>query len=275
MFWIDVTASLLFETNTSGVIQGAFPLDNPGTGIQGGMDLLTDGSGLVVADCVADAFYAIGFDGVALSPDPLFSNPGVFGNGIARLEPTAPTAPGYEIATGDLAAGQVTTLVTVMPDGSPVGCEVTVGNPNVFIDDVFVNGIALTETGPTGCGTLARYVVGNATNSVYATSYVCDPTPPTPPFIRGDANGDGNFNALAEALFLLNAGFIFGSALPPCFASADANGDRALNFLVDALYILNFGFVPGSPPPPPPFPDCGEDANGVATLGCDVPPPCP
>ena len=52
---------------------------------------------------------------------------------------------------------------------------------------------------------------------------------------------------------------------------ADRNGDRSVNFLVDSLYMLNAGFVPGSPLPPAPYPDCGDDQNGIDELGCDEP----
>ena len=94
---------------------------------------------------------------------------------------------------------------------------------------------------------------------------------PTPSFIRADVTGDGVFNALLEALFLLNAGFAGGDQ-PPCVAAADADGNRAVNPLTDSLFILNWGFFPGSTMPPAPFPDCGVDSNGVDILGCETPP---
>ena len=90
-------------------------------------------------------------------------------------------------------------------------------------------------------------------------------------FIRGDFNNDGGVNFLVDALFGLNAGFVPGSPQPQCFVAADANGDRSVNFLVDALFMLNAGFVPASPLPPLPYPDCGEDQNGIDVLGCDNP----
>ena len=92
-----------------------------------------------------------------------------------------------------------------------------------------------------------------------------------PAFIRADVTGDGVFNALLEALFLLNAGFAGGDQ-PPCLAAADADGNRVVNPLTDSLFILNWGFFPGSMMPPAPHPDCGVDPNGVDILGCETPP---
>ena len=51
-------------------------------------------------------------------------------------------------------------------------------------------------------------------------------------------------------------------------SAVDANGDGTINFLVDSLFMLNAGFVPGSPLPPPPYPDCG--GNALLELGCLV-----
>ena len=77
-----------------------------------------------------------------------------------------------------------------------------------------------------------------------------------------------------DGLFILNFGFVPGSATPPCLAAADADGSNSFNALVDGLFVLNFAFVPGSPPPPPPGVDaCGEDPT-ADLLGC-LSYPCP
>ncbi len=91
-------------------------------------------------------------------------------------------------------------------------------------------------------------------------------------FIRGDTNANSVFNALLDALFLLEAGFIPGSPQPPCNDAADADGGGSINALADGLAILNVGFVAGAPPLPPPFPECGP---GAEVLGCDSPLTCP
>ena len=91
--------------------------------------------------------------------------------------------------------------------------------------------------------------------------------------IRGDADRNGQFNGLADALFSLNAGFVPGAPSWGCRAAADADGNGVVNGLADALYTLSASFVPGSPLPPPPFPDCG--LHDVAPLGCESPPNCP
>ena len=86
------------------------------------------------------------------------------------------------------------------------------------------------------------------------------------PVLRGDANGD-NTVTLPDAITILNFGFIPGSADPLCFAAYDVDGDGSFAALLDALFLLNFLFLSGTEPSAP-FPDCGEDATGVATLGC-------
>ena len=89
-----------------------------------------------------------------------------------------------------------------------------------------------------------------------------------PGFLRGDANGDGAFDGLLDAIFLLEFQFLMGSA-PPCFDAADADDDGMVNGVVDSLRILNFQFIPGSLPPPFPGPfACGGDPT-LDELDCD------
>lgn len=87
------------------------------------------------------------------------------------------------------------------------------------------------------------------------------------PFIRGDADGDGIFNGLVDALFTLNFQFA-GGPVGPCLEAMDADGDGNFSGLVDALLILAHQFQAG-PPPPAPYPECGNDPDPVTTLGCD------
>ena len=86
-------------------------------------------------------------------------------------------------------------------------------------------------------------------------------------FLRGDIDGNGVYNPLVDAIFLLAFQFQ-GGATPPCLEAADADGNVVVNGLVDALYILVHGFQ-GGPPPPAPFPNCGNSPAGFP-LGCDV-----
>ncbi len=82
----------------------------------------------------------------------------------------------------------------------------------------------------------------------------------TIPFRRGDADGDGGFSALLDALFLLGYGFLDGPA-PPCLDAADGDDDGVVNGLLDAIRVLNYGFLDG-PAPPDPGPDaCGGDPS--------------
>ncbi len=90
-----------------------------------------------------------------------------------------------------------------------------------------------------------------------------------PQFIRGDANSSGGLDAIADALFILNFGFLAGSPVPECFDAADVDDNGQVEPLVDAIYILTYGFAAG-PEPLPPFPGCGEDPTDDA-LDCAIP----
>lgn len=91
-----------------------------------------------------------------------------------------------------------------------------------------------------------------------------------PPFIRGDADGSGEFNGLLDSLFVLAWNFQNGPA-PPCLAAADGDGDGVTNGLVDALYLLIHQFG-GGPAPPAPYPGCGVDP--ASPSDCEIT-PCP
>ena len=90
--------------------------------------------------------------------------------------------------------------------------------------------------------------------------------------MRGDANGDGTFNGLADGLTLLSWQFVAGTPPLSCPSAADADDSGTVNGLVDGAACLNFQFVAGSPPPPPPFPGCGSDPTpdslGCSSSGC-------
>lgn len=90
---------------------------------------------------------------------------------------------------------------------------------------------------------------------------------PDPLFTRGDADGDGVFNALADGLYLLTFGFL-GGPPPPCMEAAEVDGDGTQNALADSLYILTHGFL-GGPAPGAPYPDCGLDPDTASSLGCE------
>lgn len=100
---------------------------------------------------------------------------------------------------------------------------------------------------------------------------VAAPVPEAIPFVRGDCNGDGVVSErVADAIFGLRYLFARAASEPPCLAACDANGDGDFSGVEDALYTLRFNFR-GGPPPPPPFPECGVDADGLA---CETP-TCP
>ena len=94
------------------------------------------------------------------------------------------------------------------------------------------------------------------------------PAPPGVLFIRGDADSNGDFFPIIDALYILENGFT-GGPDPGCFDAADGDGNNIYFPLIDALYILANGFT-GGPPPPAPHPDCGLDPDDD-DLSCDVP----
>ncbi len=92
-------------------------------------------------------------------------------------------------------------------------------------------------------------------------------------FLRGDASGNGLFNAMLDALFILNYQFSAGPT-PPCFTAADCDGNNLFNALLDGLFILNYQFNAGAAPPAPGPTTCGPDPDGDADpLGCLAPDP--
>ena len=94
------------------------------------------------------------------------------------------------------------------------------------------------------------------------------------PFIRGDANQDGNID-LADAVSCLT--YLFGGGSSTCTLALDANDDGQLN-IADPIMLLGYLFAGGAPPTSP-FPDCGEVPD-TGDLSClffnpDVCPPPP
>ena len=136
-----------------------------------------------------------------------------------------------------------------------------------------LGGVVVTTTGAT-CGDLILTGVINSFK-IGGQEFFIDcigMEPLSPNFVRGDASGDGTFNALVEAIFMLAFGFQNGPP-PPCTEAADANGDGVLNPLVEAIFTLAFGFQ-GGPPPPAPYPNCGPDPDPANSLGCLEFPAC-
>ena len=88
------------------------------------------------------------------------------------------------------------------------------------------------------------------------------------PFIRGDANQDGNID-LADAVTCLT--YLFGGGSNTCTLALDANDDGQLN-IADAITILSHLFASAGDLPPP-FGACGLDPT-EDSLPCEAFPPC-
>jgi D-alanyl-D-alanine carboxypeptidase len=100
----------------------------------------------------------------------------------------------------------------------------------------------------------------------YCQAHICEPPAP---FVRGDANADGQLD-IGDAVFVLSYLFSNGSA-PPCLHAADANDDGAVD-VADGVFVLQYLFAKG-PAIPPPHPDCGADPSH-SPLPCDRHLPC-
>lgn len=87
-------------------------------------------------------------------------------------------------------------------------------------------------------------------------------------FMRGDSNLDGSAN-LPDAIYILSALFVPGSAQVTCLDAADINDDGNFN-LPDAISLLSALFVPGSSPIPEPAGSCGVDPTDDS-IDCETP----
>ncbi len=83
------------------------------------------------------------------------------------------------------------------------------------------------------------------------------------PFLRGDANGDGDID-IGDAIRSL--GYLFGGRTPvSCQDAIDTNDNGNID-LSDAITLLSYLFAK-LPAPPPPFGQCGNDPT-ADTLDC-------
>src|SRR5690606_41724265 len=82
------------------------------------------------------------------------------------------------------------------------------------------------------------------------------------PFVRGEANSDGNID-LSDAVSIL--GYLFlGLGAPPCLDAADGNDSGTVD-LSDPVYLRGHLFSGGDAPPPP-FPEPGHDPTADEIL---------
>ena len=104
--------------------------------------------------------------------------------------------------------------------------------------------------------------------------YPMSTAPATPnAFLRGDCDGDGVVESIADAIFLL-ASFLPGSAELPCVEAADVDDSGEVSAIVDAIYLIEWGFLDGLAPPAP-GDECGVDPLNRTpdcvspSLGCE------
>jgi hypothetical protein len=147
-------------------------------------------------------------------------------------------------------------VATYGPGGREVGV-VRFGEP---LSDYYTRAFLALEAGG------GMVAAGTALDDMIVARYV---PPPPIPFLRGDANADGERD-LSDAVATLQYLFL-GEAPPPCLESADANDDGTLN-VSDPVSLLDFLFR-GGVPLPEPFAACGTDPS-PDRLGCESFPPC-
>lgn len=88
-------------------------------------------------------------------------------------------------------------------------------------------------------------------------------------FIRGDCNIDGGVD-IGDVSWILLLGWIDGPP-PACEGACDADGDGVFNTLLEAVWLLSYLYTGGAAPPAP-FPACGPDVNTSLTCAnydCD------
>ena len=84
------------------------------------------------------------------------------------------------------------------------------------------------------------------------------------PFLRGDANSDGQVDITDAVKLLL---YLFGgTGAPTCLDALDVD-DNARIELTDAVYILGYLFQSRAAPLPP-FPTRGNDPTSGDPFGC-------
>lgn len=185
--------------------------------------------------------------------------------------------------TGDAGSDQTVVLsgasVSVMLDGS--GSSDNGGDP--LLDYVwtgnFEGGIAFGPNPSVTFDALGTYVVvlmvssGEAHSDPVSVQIAVVPPMGSTQFVRGDCNGDGNYN-IADAIFELS--FLFGGpgVSLACADACDCNDDGMID-IGDAICTLSglFGLV--TVPPVAPHPSCGVDPTMGDALDCASYPACP
>ena len=159
----------------------------------------------------------------------------------------------------EIGPGETFVVEIFLPDGVSEGNAFIIGsNPGGETSSSFFSAVDCGVLEPTPLEILGVPDVHVVINVYFYQA--------SPNFIRGDFDGDAEFNPLTDALYGLNFGFLAGPP-PACLEAADANDDGIFSPLADSLHTLNYGFL-GGPPPPLPFPDCGPDPEPQTSLDC-------
>jgi hypothetical protein len=143
-----------------------------------------------------------------------------------------------------------TAIVELGVDGIPTGFEIPIWQQDVGFEGIAVVGKELI-----------------ALSTMFGGELVRMKALPQEPFIRGDANLDGEVD-LSDPIALLGHLFL-GISRIACADAADADDGGSLD-ITDAILVLQYLYLGGASPQPP-FPEAGEDPTGD-DLGCGGPP---
>ncbi len=213
LFWYDATNALLISSELDGTLIDTFIMESPGAGLIGGLDINCAEDGLIAIDIATDTYYEFDFEGTATGVS--FGSPisgGGFGNGVGRL----PGGDGYELPVGDITVSFLgpDQIVRVDCDGASQNCRTLMG-PGNFISDTFVNGVALTASGPTGSTGDFRYVLGNALGVLYAEPTTCEacvpPSALTCAFSDGEVTLEWENGEVYDSIGILRNGVLVES----------------------------------------------------------------
>lgn len=150
-----------------------------------------------------------------------------------------------------------------LPGGVADGSQTGALSSSFVVDPIPADGLITFEV------VLHNEDFSECCNEIHTLDLLTDPVPLEVNFIRGDSNGDGQFD-ISDAISLL--GYLFDGTEPlDCAASSDANSDEVID-IGDSIFTLSALFA-GGPTPAAPFPNCGHHHSQI--VHCESYASCP
>lgn len=136
--------------------------------------------------------------------------------------------------TQDFAAGQITWGFEWEAPDEP-------GDYTMYVASVAANGM-----------------MGNSGDNVATNTFTVSVVFTPKSFLRGDADADGTVDAMADALFIFEWGFL-DAPTPLCLDAVDVDDDGVCNPLLDGILLILWAFEEGVAPADPGPDVCGFD----------------